>query len=88
MEKKSIKDFNFKKAAIYKIVVQGAINESWSDRMHGMQIKVEKRTDNIPFSSLVGEIRDQSALSSILNSLYDMHMTVISVNMLSDIEDK
>lgn len=79
--------FNFKKAAIYKIVVNGMIDESWSDRYSGMQISIERKKGKAIITTLVGEIRDQAALSGILTNLYEMHMTVISVNMLSEIEN-
>ena len=78
---------NFKKAAVYKIIVKGKIYEGFTERMQGMQLKVESGTNRESYSTLVGEIRDQAALSGILNDLYDMHMTVISVNMLTDISD-
>ena len=86
-EKKKVPGFNFKKSAIYKIVVEGNLDESWSDRL-GLQITVQKKAGKKPISLLVGKIADQAALSSVLNSLYDMHMTVISVNMLTDVEDE
>ncbi len=72
----------FKKEAIYRIVVDGFIDESWSDQFGGMQILVEKKKGSRTVSILIGEIKDQSALSGILNNLYDMQFTVISVNML------
>lgn len=81
------KKLNFKKAAIYKIIVQGVLDESWSDRYRGMQITVERKKEQTAISTLVGEIRDQSALSGILNTLYEIQMTVISVNMLTEIDD-
>ena len=86
IEKKKTKGFLFKKSAIYRIVVEGELDESWSERL-GLQITTEKKAGKNPSSFLVGKIPDQTALSSILNSLYDMHMTVISVNMLTDVED-
>ncbi len=85
-EKKKIQGLYFKKSAIYKIVVEGELDDSWSERL-GLQITTEKKAGKKPCSFLVGKIADQAALSSILNSLYDMHMTVISVNMLTDVED-
>jgi hypothetical protein len=81
------KHFNFKKPAIYKIVVEGEIDKVSSDNLLGMQIDVRRRDGEIAFSSLVGEIRDQSALAGILNNLYEMQMTVISVNMLSELRE-
>ena len=78
---------HYKKDAIYKIVVKGKVDDSWSDSFRGMQITVKMSGRNIVTSTLIGEIADQTALTSILNSLYDMHFTVISVNMLSEIEN-
>ena len=79
---------NFKNAAIYKIVVQGIVQESLSDRYRGMQITVERKKGKAIISTLIGEIRDQAALSGVLNTIYDSHLTVISVNMLSEIESE
>lgn len=78
-------DFDFKKAAIYKIIVKGEFIDGYPERLWGMQVHKEKGKNII--SSLVGRIADQAALSGILNMLYDKHMTVISVNMLSEIEN-
>jgi hypothetical protein len=86
IEEKKFQGTQFKKAAIYRIVVEGELDDSWSDRL-GLQITSQKKASKRPISFLVGKIADQAALSSILNSLYDMHMTVISLNMLTDMED-
>jgi len=80
------KEFSFKKPAIYKIVVQGEIDAEWSDRLWGLQVNIAKVKNKRPITSLVGQINDQAALAGILCTLYDMHMTVISVYMLSEIE--
>jgi len=80
-------EYNFTRPAIYKIVVQGKIANELSDSMVGLQINVEKGVGKKYFSTLIGEINDQAALSGLLNMLYDMHITVISVNMLSEIKD-
>ena len=87
IEKEKTQGFQFRKSAIYKIVVEGELDDSWSDRL-GLQITVQKKSGKIPKSILVGNIADQAALSSVINLLYDMHMTVISVNMLTDVEDE
>ena len=78
---------NYKKPAIYKIVVNGKVNDSWSDHFRGMQISTKRKGKNEIISTLIGEIIDQTALTSILNYLYDMQYTVISVNMLTDIDN-
>jgi len=88
MKPEKKKDINFKKKAIYKIVVDGVLSEDYSNRFTDMQIKVIREMEQRPSSTLIGEIKDQSDLSGILNSLYDMQFTVISVNMLSEMENK
>ena len=79
-------EFNFQKPAVYKIKVQGEIEKSWAGKLQGLQINIERSQSKNPVSVLVGQINDQSALSGIMHTLYDMHMTVISVHMLSEIE--
>ena len=80
--KKIIPEFRFQKSAMYKIKVQGELKENWSERLQGMQITVERSRSNIPVSVLIGQINDQTALSGVLNALYDYNMTIISVQML------
>jgi len=81
------KDFRFSKPAIYKIKVQGELNQSWSPRLGDMQIKVIKKPGLKTVSMLVGIVTDQSALSGILNSLYDLHLIVLSVKVLEENND-
>ena len=35
-----------------------------------------------PVSTLVGSVPDQAALSGVLETLYNMHLTLLSVEML------
>jgi hypothetical protein len=86
MNKKATENFSFKNAAVYRIVVNGKVDASWSERLVDLQIRSIKSRNNVPVSSLIGEFKDQAALSGVLNTLYNMQLTVISVNMLSDIE--
>ena len=80
------REINFKDPAIYRIVIQGSIDPQWSDPHWGLQVNISKSKDGKSITSMVGRINDQSALAGILSMLYDMQMTVISVNMLSEIE--
>ncbi len=78
--------FIFTKAAVYKIKVQGDLPENWSERLGGLQINVERTRDEKPISVLIGEIKDQSALSRVLNTLFELHLSLISVSILKDTE--
>ncbi len=83
MAKRNISEgFSIKEPVLYQIKVQGNLGENFSDKLGGMQITVERVEDKIPVSILVGKVRDQAALVGILNTLYDLHMFIISVNLL------
>lgn len=77
-------DYKFQNPAVYKIKISGAINESWSERLGGMQINVERSKSSNPVTILIGKINDQAALSGVLNTLYENHLSIISVNMLDE----
>lgn len=78
---------HFRSPAIYKILVKGKVDDSWSDYYGGMQITVKRSGGTVITSTLIGEIADQTALTSILNNLYEMHLTVIKVDMLSEMDN-
>ena len=82
MIQKTKPEFGFQKPAMYKIKVQGELYESWSEKLQGLQINVERSPGKKPVSVLIGKINDQSALSGVLNALYEYNMTIISVHML------
>jgi hypothetical protein len=69
----------FDHPAIYEIRVQGRIDPNWSDRLDGMAISLAISDANPPVTTLVGELNDQAALLGVLNSLYELHLPVLSV---------
>jgi hypothetical protein len=69
----------FDRPAIYKISVQGRIDPNWSDRMAGMKIRNSLEQKNPPITTLEGEVTDQAGLLGVLNSLYELHLPIISV---------
>ncbi|MCJ7757728.1 MAG: hypothetical protein MUP24_06235 [Gillisia sp.] len=75
--------FLFSSPAIYQIKVLGKVPPSWSERLSGMNLSYEETETGIA-TTLIGKLSDQSALSGILNSLYDLHMSVLSVEKLNN----
>lgn len=74
----------FDSPARYQIVVQGQIDATWSDRLEGMKICLAAETLDSPVTTcLEGELSDQAALAGVLNTLYEMHLAVISVKRMS-----
>lgn len=71
-------------AATYQIIVQGTIDPSWANRLAGMNI-TERLPDNGEVETvLVGRLADQATLSGVLNSLYELHLPVISADCLDN----
>ena len=69
--------------ATYRIRVQGRLDKNWSDRLGGMAITGTTR-DNLPVTFLVGHLTDQAALSGVLNTLYELHLPLLSVENLDE----
>lgn len=67
------------KSTNYRIKVQGRLDEKWSDRLGGMRITVDRSSGQSPVTKLEGRLRDQAALAGVLNTLYELHLPVLSV---------
>jgi len=66
--------------AVYKIQVQGLLDDSWSEKLGGLLIEAIPKSGMTIFR---GKILDQAALSGLLNTLYDLQLPVISVEYIS-----
>jgi hypothetical protein len=69
--------------ATYRICVQGRIKASWTDRFEGMAVTFNPPKQSPPRTILQGTLADQAALMGVLNSLYELRLTVLSVECLS-----
>ena len=65
--------------ARYQISVQGRINPSMSDVLGGMTISPDTMEADHTVTTLSGELVDQAALAGVLNTLYEMHLPIVSV---------
>ncbi len=70
-------------AVIYQIRAKGSLDESWSDSASGMDIATEQNGGET-ITILTGALADQAALSGVLNLLYDLGLTLLSVESLDD----
>jgi hypothetical protein len=78
------KSFPFDRPGNYRICVLGSLDERWSERLGGLRITTSSLKDQGSSTALVGQIRDQAELSGVLNTLYEMHLTLLSVEILED----
>lgn len=70
---------SFGGSAVYRIVVQGTLHESYTDYLGGMSL-----SQPVPGQSmLVGQLRDQSALCGIICTLLELHMPLVSIEFLA-----
>ena len=79
------KSFPFSRPGNYRIRVLGSLDESWSERLGGLRItNCSPKDQEGPVTELCGKVRDQAELAGLLNSLYELHLTLASVEMLND----
>ena len=76
-------ELKFTVPARYSICVKGFLDESWSQRLSGMQINNQVPNTQTPAAEIVGEVQDQTELIGVLNSLYEMHLPIISVSFMN-----
>jgi hypothetical protein len=70
-----------KSSDIYRVKVKGKLDPGWSERMQGMRIAIEDSKEHGAVTILEGPLRDQAALSGVLNTLYELHFPVLLVEM-------
>ncbi len=70
--------------ANYKIRVQGRLDAKYSDELGGMIITSTADGKNLPVTTLVGHLVHQAALSGVLNTLYEFHLPLLSVENLDE----
>lgn len=68
-----------KNATTYQITVQGPLDPEWAEWLHDLTI-TSAEGDGPPVTTLTGPVVDQVALRGILNKLWDLNLTVLSMN--------
>ena len=72
------------KPTFYEIRVKGHLNESLRSWFDGLTISNQADGDAL----LTGPIQDQSALHGILNRISNLGLSLISVNVVPEIDDE
>ena len=78
------KQIRFEYPAIYSIQVLGYLDNGWSNRLSDLTIQpdVPALTNGIEMTTLTGALMDQAALIGVLNALYNLRLTIWSVECL------
>lgn len=72
---------NYRCKTWYQIKVRGVLEEGWSDWLDGMEISVETDQQG-GVTTLTGPVRDQAALRGLLSKLWDVNLSLISVQAM------
>ncbi len=67
----------------YRLRVQGFLDKKWSERLGGLRITTSKTGDGKYVTVLEGQVRDQAELAGVLSTLYQRHLTLLSVEHLN-----
>ncbi len=70
--------------AHYEIRVRGKLDDHWSDWCGGLRFTSEAVEDGSLVTTLTGTVADQAALRGILVKLWDLGLTLLSVNRSSE----
>lgn len=72
--------------ATYRIRVKGHLDNSWSDCLSGLAISASGQGEEPVVTTLYGQVLDQAALAGVLNALYGLHLPLLSVEYLGDVQ--
>jgi hypothetical protein len=74
--------------AIYRIRVRGQLDDTWSQWFNGMTIAYEPVDNSTSITTLTGPVADQPKLRGILARMWDLNLTVLSVERIAPGQDQ
>ena len=63
----------------YQILVEGALDPSWTDSLAGLVISVREGPEQPPVTVLTGPLTDQAALQGVLDTLFMLNLRLLRV---------
>ena len=70
------------RSLVYEIKVRGRLDDRWAEWFSGMAISSQDGPDGAT-SRLTGTIVDQAALRGVLERIWDLNLTLISLNTIN-----
>jgi hypothetical protein len=82
MERKPYKYLNdiYTGSSVYQLTVEGHMDQYKVKEMTGMMVS---ELEDKRLYTITGKVQDQSALNGLINTLYNMRLSVISIIMIS-----
>lgn len=71
-------------STLYRIIVLGRLEEKWADWLNGRVESIEPADERNNRTLIIVLVPDQAALRGILNKLWDLNLTLISVRLQNE----
>lgn len=68
----------------YEIQIHGELDERWAEWFNGIEITIEHTGDHLPLTILNCPAMDQAKLRGILNKIWDLNLSIISLRLVHD----
>ncbi len=65
----------------YQIIVAGEFGVNWSEWLGDVILESHYQTNGSHKTTILGAVPDQAALRGLLNKIWDLNLTLISVNI-------
>ena len=69
---------------VYQIRIQGHLDETWSNWFFPLVVVNGANSE----ATLTGAVRDQSELAGLLGKVFDLNLTLLSVNRMTNIVEQ
>lgn len=69
-------------ASIYRLRIAGVIPDGWEERLGCLRAVREEGPEPQTVTTLMGAVTDQSDLLGILNTLHELHLTLLLVEAM------
>ena len=75
---------HFSTPGCYRIEVEGKLSPDWFHRLGSMRVLSPSQEMSSAVTIMQGRVADQADLSGILNSLYELHLPLLSVEFIGN----
>ena len=71
-------------STLYHIIVLGRLEEKWADWLDGRVVRIAPTDDGKNRTLIIVLVPDQAALRGILDKLWDLNLSLISVSLQNE----
>jgi hypothetical protein len=69
---------------LYRIEIEGGLKAGWMVWLNGMATNIQPHPSNPGHTTITARVPDQAALRGLLNKIWDLNLTVISVMIVKE----